>query len=96
MSKYSLTREAERDVIDIYLDGLEQYGLRQAEHYQDVLASKLSTLAENPSFGSDYSDIRETLRRAESMAHSIYYQGDKNGILILRILYKSMDPARHL
>lgn len=96
MSKCQFTNEADRDLIDIYLTGLEEYGLRQAEQYQDRLAVKLQTLAENPSFGSDYGDIRPELRRAESVAHSIFYRKMKGGILVFRILYKSMDPALHI
>lgn len=96
MNKCILTAEAERDLIDIYLEGLERYGLRQAEAYQDLLATKLGTLTDNPSFGSDYGNIRPSLRRSESVAHSIYYRTSQDGILVLRILYKSMDPGRHL
>ena len=96
MSRYTFTSDADQDLIDIYLHGLETYGLRQAERYQDLLAAKLQTLADNPSFGSDYGDIRKGLRRAEAPAHSIYYQENAGGILVLRILYKTRDPARHL
>ncbi|MEM9046791.1 MAG: type II toxin-antitoxin system RelE/ParE family toxin [Pseudomonadota bacterium] len=96
MSRYALTSDAERDLIDIYLQGLETYGVKQAEDYQDILAAKLEMLSENPSFGADYGDLRAALRRAETPAHSIYYHETDSGILVLRILYKSMDPARHL
>lgn len=90
------TTEADRDLIDIYLEGLEKYGPRQADAYQDILAAKLHTLIANPSFGSDYGDIHPALRRSESVAHSIYYRETEDGILVYRILYKSMDPGRHL
>ena len=96
MGNVELTSDADRDLIDIYLQGLETYGFRQAEQYQDLLAAKLQTLAEHPSFGSDYADIRDGLRRAEAPAHSIYYREFKGGIRVLRILYKTQDPARHL
>lgn len=96
MSKCRFTTDAEQDLIDIYITGLETYGLKQAEAYQDLLAEKFQTLTENPSFGSDYGDLRPQLRRAESVAHSVYYQETPGGILVLRILYKRMDPVRHL
>ena len=63
MTKCQLTVEADRDLFDIYLYGLQTFGLRQAEHYQDVLSEKLNLLAENPSFGADYGDICKNLRR---------------------------------
>ena len=96
MNEIQFTNEADQDLIDIYLEGLTKYGVRQAEDYQDILAGKLNTLVHNPSFGSDYGDIRPALRRYESVAHSIYYRETVGGILVYRILYKSMDPARHL
>lgn len=96
MNRCRFTSDAEQDLIDIYITGLETYGLKQAEAYQDLLATKFQTLTDNPSFGSDYGDLRPQLRRAESVAHSVYYRKTPGGILVLRILYKSMDPGRHL
>ena len=96
MNRCRFTRDAEQDLIDIYITGLEAYGLKRAEAYQDLLAKKFQTLADNPSFGSDYGGLRPHLRRAESIAHSVYYQETPGGILVLRILYKRMDPVRHL
>jgi len=96
VTESAFTREADRDLIDIYLFGLERYGLRQAEHYSETLNAKIQMAAENPSFGSDYGDVRSGLRRYESVAHAIYYRPTATGILVLRILYGSMDPARHL
>lgn len=96
MSKYRLTKDADQDLIDIYLEGLVDYGLKQAEHYQDILFEKMKHLADNPSFGADYRHVLAGVRRAESVAHSIYYRETSDGILIQRILYKRMDPARHL
>lgn len=91
----NFTEEAQSDVINIYLYGLEHYGIRQAEKYSEKLADKLKIVAENPSFGTDYNDIRPGLHRYESVSHSIYYQPTKGGILVLRILHGKMDPARH-
>ena len=94
--RLNFTEEADRDLIDIYLYGIENFGFQQAESYSENLSRKLETVAENPSFGSDYSFIRSGLRRYESVSHAIYYQPDSAGILVLRILHSRMDPARHL
>lgn len=91
-----LTEEADRDLIDIYLDGIRNYGLQQAERYSETLVKKMNLVAENPSFGNDYSDVRPTLMRYESVSHAIYYQPLEMGILVLRILHGRMDPTRHL
>ena len=96
MTNYVLTRDAERDLINIYLDGLTKYGTDQAERYQLTLQDKVSVITDNPSFGADYDHIRPGLRRAECIAHSIYYRPEQDGILIFRFLHKNMDPARHI
>ena len=96
VTNYVLTRDAERDLINIYLDGLTKYGTDQTERYQLTLQDKVSVITDNPSFGADYDHIRPGLRRAECIAHSIYYRPEQDGILIFRFLYKNMDPARHI
>ncbi len=91
-----LTNDADRDLIDIYLYGIENFGLAKADIYIQSLKMKLEIIAENPSFGADYNDIKSQLRRYESRSHAIYYQPGIDGVLVLRILHCRMDPARHL
>lgn len=58
MAKAELTHEAERDLIDIYLRGIECFGRTAAERYAEALGAKVQTAAENPSFGADYGFAR--------------------------------------
>lgn len=96
MTKAELTRDAERDLIDIYLYGIERFGRATAERYAEALTAKITTAAENPSFGADYDFVRTGLRRYECLPHAIYYRVVGEGILVLRILHGRMDPGRHL
>ena len=97
MTNYVLTRDAERDLIDIYLDGLTKYGTDQAERYQLTLQDKVSVITDNPSFGADYDHTRPGLRRAECIAHSNFYRPEQGGILIFSIsLQKHGSSASHL
>ena len=96
MTKIELTGDAERDLIDIYLHGIEHFGRAQAERYAEALNVKIETAAENPSFGADYSFVRRGLRRYECASHAIYYQPTAEGIRVLRILHGRMDTGRHL
>lgn len=96
MAKAELTRDAERDLIDIYLHGIERFGSVAAERYASALAAKIKMVAEHPSFGADYNFVRPGLRRSECISHSIYYHATPNGILVLRILHGRMDAGRHL
>lgn len=96
MGAYKLTRDAEADIAQIYLDGLAMFGEAQAEKYALEMDKRFSFLATKKIRGSDYGHIRPELRRADYVSHAVYYQHTDYGILILRILHGSMDPARHL
>jgi toxin ParE1/3/4 len=96
MGQISLTLAAERDLIDIYLFGVVEFGAKQAERYSVQISAKMTLIADNPSFGADYSFVQSGLRRAECGAHAIYYRRAGEGILALRILYARMDVGRHL
>lgn len=96
MTKIELTLDAERDLIDIYLFGIERFGHAQAERYAETLQRKMAIAADNPSFGVDYNFVRSGLRRYESLSHAIYYRVTARGILVLRILHGRMDPGQYL
>nr|MBI1231866.1 hypothetical protein [Cytophagales bacterium] len=48
MIKYTLTRKAEEDLIQIYLFGLQVFGPSQAEIYHESLEKTFIRIAENP------------------------------------------------
>jgi toxin ParE1/3/4 len=96
VTRIELTKEAERDLINIFLFGVEHFGVVQAERYSSLLTAKIESAAANPSFGADYDFVRSGLLRYEATSHAIYYRQTSDGILVLRILHGRMDPVRHL
>jgi toxin ParE1/3/4 len=96
VTRIDFTHDAERDLINIFLHGIEHFGPVQAERYLESINSKIEMAAEHPDFGADYGFAVEGVRRYESVSHAIYYRSTQSGILVLRILHGRMDPARHL
>jgi toxin ParE1/3/4 len=96
VTKIEFTHDAERDLINIFLYGVEHFGPVQAERYAKTLNAKIEMAAEHPDFGTDYGFVVEGVRRYESVSHAIYYRPTQSGILVLRVLHGRMDPARHL
>lgn len=96
MTGIELTSDAERDPLDIFLHGVERFGLAQADRYAEMLNAKIVTAAENPSFGAGYGFVRVGLRRHEAGSHAISHLPTPRGILVLRVLHGRMDPGRHL
>lgn len=95
-NSFNLTQAAERDIVDIYLYTLENFGPAQADRYTADLFGRFTEIAASPSLGRDFGDIHPDTRRANQGSHAIYYRNTNTGILILRILHQKMDPARHL
>jgi toxin ParE1/3/4 len=96
VGRYKLTQDADSDVAEIYLNGLEMFGAAQAEKYAANMAKRFLFLAEKKTQGSDYNHVLPELRRADYVSHAIYYRHTDYGVLILRILHGRMDPGRHL
>ena len=96
MTKIEFTRDAERDLINVFLYCIVLFGPVQAEKYAETLNAKIEMTAEYPDFGADYGFVISGVRRYEAVSHAVYYRSTQTGILVLRILHGRMDPARHL
>jgi len=96
MARYQLTNKAEREIDRIYEYSILNFGLNTAQEYFLGLHECFQTLAEHPSWGNDYGFILPTLQRYEYRSHSVYFQENAEGILIVRVLGNKQDPARHL
>lgn len=94
MYRYQLTRSAERDLRNIALYTIQQFGVRQAQIYRDGLLKAFQMLAEFPHIGSDQGQIKANVRRHVHASHSIYYRVEQKKIVILRILSPGEDPLR--
>lgn len=92
MDRYRLTKWADRDLIDIYLYTLEQFGPAQAEIYTGSIRKCFELLAGNPRLGRTADDIRQGVRRHEHESHVIFYREDGSGILVLAVVHRRMKP----
>lgn len=94
--KYTFSKRAERDLINIYKGTVIKWGGAQADKYDAELESVVNFLADNPSLGRSCDEIREGLQRHESGRHIVFYRKRQTDILIIRILYDGMDVKRRL
>lgn len=97
MASYKLTKKVENELENIYEYSIINFGLFTAKKYLQDLCDCFELLAENPSFGNDYSYLKSGVMRYECRSHSIYYRTiEEETILILRVLGKRQDPGRHI
>lgn len=81
-----LAPAAERDLINIALYSMEQFGIEQSALYRDKLKQRFLELTETPLMYPAVDDIREGYRRSVCGVHSIYYRIHTDCVEIMRVL----------
>ncbi len=109
---YRLTPAAAQDVADILRDTARVFGPLQRARYAALLDRAVELVVETPERpGSRRRDdlgpgirsfqVELAARRRGAASHILYYmltrvEDGSDGIVIARVLHKSMEPARHL
>ena len=89
MTSYRLTERAEEDLLALFLDGIEMFGLTQARRYKNELKRCFQLIASHPQMGRLAPSIGENVRRHEHQSHIILYEKSQGAVTILAIV-----PAR--
>jgi len=74
MATYKLSPEAEDDLYRIWLYGVKNFGLEQADKYFAAFFYQFGLIAKDPLLFQSVDHIREGYRRAVSGVDSIYYR----------------------
>jgi toxin ParE1/3/4 len=88
---YRTTRQADQDIIGIYLWGCREYGQAQAERYHAELAATLDLIADNPRIARERAELTPPVRLHPFQSHMIVYLLDESGVLIIRVLHGRQD-----
>ncbi len=83
---YGLSTHAQTDLIDIYIEGAQQFGIEQANRYHDDLAAVFGLLGEFPEMARLREEISPPVRIHPFKSHLIVYEitGEKAYILRIR------------
>lgn len=96
MKGYILSPAAQADVDEIWDYTAAQWSLAQAEHYIGDIRDACRELAAGRRTSLPV-DVREGYRKLAVGSHVLFFKTtDVGGIVIMRILHKKMDAARHL
>lgn len=96
MANVTVSRLAGGDLGDIADYTIETFGIEQARRYRDGLDACFQMLAATPLIGRDAGDLAEGLRSYPHQSHVVFYRQTESGVLIVRVLHRSMDFERHL
>ena len=95
---YKISVEAKNDIEKIWLYTFENWSLKQADRYFDLIMDEVEYIAENPNSGKDYSNVRKGYLRSRIKSHFIFYKVNKkqNEVEIIRVLHQRMDIENRL
>lgn len=92
--RFSLSVEAEEDIIAIAEQGVRIFGSAQARRYHDELFAVLDLIATNPRMTREREEISPSVRIHPFKAHLIVYRIEESGaIFVIRIRHGHEDWA---
>ncbi|MBA3879133.1 MAG: plasmid stabilization protein ParE [Sphingobium sp.] len=91
-----LSRRAENDLADIRDYSVEQFGAERAIAYLDAIEAAFRLILDYPEIGGVHLKVVPPVRSYAVQRHRIFYSVEAGVVLIVRVLHKAMDPARHL
>ena len=77
--RFHLTDAAIEDLLQIYVNGVEQFGIDAAEKYQDKIDHSLTLIGERPEIAPMRSDITPPVRVHPVGVHIIVYHINDQG-----------------
>lgn len=91
---YRLSLKAEDDITQIYVTGVEMFGVDQAERYYEGLEQTLNFLSDFPFTAAVRTELKGLSRVHPYRSHIIIYRLDGPDILIQRVRHASEDWIR--
>lgn len=96
MPTYEFAAAAEADLADIVDYTRHKWDTAQAIKYIDGLESLAQSLAEASTLGKACDDLFTGLRAFPYQSHVLYYLTQPHGIIVVRVLHKSMNVNLHI
>lgn len=96
MVHYKLQPEAEKDLETIWHHTAKEWGVTQAMQYIDDLDNAFKLLTENPRINRQRAEFKPAVRIHPFKKHLIVYIGDKDPLVIVRVLHAHMDVTAQL
>jgi toxin ParE1/3/4 len=97
MVKFQLTKTAVQDLNRIWNYTYETWSEDQADDYYQMLLSRCTDVANKPTLGKQYPQVKEGLLGIKANKYIIFYRAfDSQRIQIIRILHGRMDIASRL
>ena len=89
---YTLSRAAEADIVELYIEGVLLFGMAQADAYLSSLEDCFVFLADHPRAARERVEISPPVRCHPHRRHLVVYTlGSEDRVLILRVRHGRED-----
>jgi len=88
MQRFELTRDADKDLENIYHYGIDNFGIEQAITFYYSLNEAFDSICSNPQHYPSVDDVKNGYRRAVFKTYSIFFVERDDYIEISRVLRK--------
>lgn len=88
---YRTTKQADEDIVGLYLRGAQDFGEAAAERYVQGLFAVFELLAGNPHVARERRELTPPMRLHPYRSHLIAYALRDGGVLIVRVLHGRQD-----
>ncbi|RRO12550.1 type II toxin-antitoxin system RelE/ParE family toxin [Flavobacteriaceae bacterium 14752] len=96
MGNYKLSSRATVDISDIYMYGINKFGVKLSKSYVLELHQNLNLLIKHKELWRPAFYIKNGLFKYSYKSHIIFFVEDEHFVFISRILHKTMDFRSHL
>lgn len=86
-----LSQAADEDLLNIYVEGITQFGLAQAQAYHEGLKRALDTIERYPAAARERLELRPPMRVHRYRSHVIMYIAEGEDVIIVRIRHGRED-----
>ncbi|MGR3290717.1 MAG: type II toxin-antitoxin system RelE/ParE family toxin [Paracoccaceae bacterium] len=90
-SKHFLRPLAERDIVDIWVDGADCWGVDQADRYFDGMVDLFDLLGKQPEIARLRNEFKLPVRIHIYGSHIVIFETAKSGIAIIRVPHQRRD-----
>ena len=94
MSRYRVSKSAERDLGSIFVYWAERAGVPVADRLIDAIVERFRMLGEYPAAGVACADLAVGIRCFPAGKHLIYYRRSRRGIEILHVFDGRRDQKK--
>lgn len=93
---FVISKKAVADLEEIWLYTVENWSVRQADRYYNLIFEEINYICKNVNTGKSMEHVRKGYRASKVKAHFIFYRAFNDRIEIIRILHEQMDIKNRL